>query len=1114
MRKTFISRLSSFSLFSVLVAMVALAGSFKAAAATTDLGELEFGKTYTIPQYNEITATITAISDGVMTQVGSSDIHLYVDEAHTSAVEGEFAYLAGGPTTKYQVSAGTKYYVYSRFAMAANTVTFYMDGVAEQPLQAQFNVNPGSTLNFANYPNLMFYFNREVNLDKDATVIEYTNSKTSEKATVSATTTVNGKNVSVSVYSALKPLIQDGSVNPGDQIYVRLKDVKSATGSVYPGTDDRGYVSFAYICGSIPTVSTAETVPAVFKSFWKQGDADGILSKTFDSELSIGNNTRVELIYGDIESEAGAYAEVVPVTLSDDAKTLRADFTGKLRTPLTMTPLESGTVYETMGVKLVGVVDKFGNPVQSEGQGTIGAYSWSIPYQLIERSVITAEFTPANGSTLDGVEEISVYLSPLKTFSFTGFKISYADGDATKTVVVDKASAKVSDQSADGNSAEYTFAIPAEVKGKKNVTVTLDNLVSEDGFDHSLDVCSTYDAFVITYADPANGSEFASISDIGVLKIETNYSEKYPEMYIVYEIEDLNPTNPDQTILKYSWLNRQEDGSYEAEVHGYDKLFQGHEYSVTFTAWATEMDKNYKEDPIGSATIYWRGTTMPYVYSSVAFEGITPDPETVLSASDNVFTVKFDGLVRLDSETTFINTGMGSTYPFESITPLDPQDNDGVLFSNIWELKVSEDFMATLTAQLDISFKAIDAEGRCVKGNLGEDENTYFYYSYDTKANYEEYEVTAVGEEPLTSVSEFHVSAGNRGISFNWVEVGSAYVVKMRDIVAHVKDVVPDDYELGSRCPGMTLVLDETITEGGDYMLVIPASYFMIGEEFDARNSAEVMYEFTVIGGEQPGTCNVALTPAPGDVTSLPQRIEMLFTDYSSVGIGSGAPTLTIDGAEPIKLGDVELDNDLWNMCTVVLPQEYTDPGTYVISFPAGYFLLGDEGADAPELSFEYVIKEEISLNIKSDPEEGVVTSLPKQIELTFVDYFEAGIGSGKGQLTIDGGASVDLPDAEYGEGWNQILVNLPQEYTEAGVYVISFPAAYFVLDGNDAPAVKLTYEISSTGAISNVVVSADGLFHVYSLTGVKVLETADYNDVLGLSAGVYIVNGTKVLVK
>lgn len=201
-------------------------------------------------------------------------------------------------------------------------------------------------------------------------------------------------------------------------------------------------------------------------------------------------------------------------------------------------------------------------------------------------------------------------------------------------------------------------------------------------------------------------------------------------------------------------------------------------------------------------------------------------------------------------------------------------------------------------------------------------------------------------------------------------------------------------------------------------------------------------------------------------------------------------------------------------MCTVVLPQEYTDPGTYVISFPAGYFLLGDEGADAPELSFEYVIKEEISLNIKSDPEEGVVTSLPEQIELTFVDYFEAGIGSGKGQLTIDGGAPVDLPDAGYGDGWNQIIVNLPQEYTEAGVYVISFPAAYFVLDGNDAPAVKLTYEISSTGAISNVVVSADGLFHVYSLTGVKVLETADYNDVLGLSAGVYIVNGTKVLVK
>lgn len=1115
MRKNLISRLSSFSLFSVLMALIAF-GSPRAAAATVDLGEIEFGKTYSIPNFSSVTGTLTAVSTGKMQQVGCQDIHLFADAELNNEVKSNFeGYLAGGATLSYELTKGQTYYIYAGFTMSGTEVTFYMDGASEQPLEAQFNVSPGTTLNFANYPVLQLYLSREATADTNGSAIIYTNAKTGASAIATPRTTLNGTTLSVYVYDVLKPLIADGSLLPGSEVTVMLKDVKTTTGTPIVGTDDNGYVSYKYLCGSIPTASTGSKVPSKFLSYWAPGNEDGIISMTFSDELSVGEKTCAKMIYGNIESETGAYVEVVPVTLSEDAKTIYADFTGKLRTPQIMTPQEIGTVYDFVSVIIVNVLDKYGNPVQSEGQGTVGTYSWSIPYSLIERTPITAEFTPANGKSLNGFDEISVYLSPLKSFTFTGFKLTYADGDATKTVVVDKAAAKA-EIASDGNSADYTFAVPAEVKGKKNITVSLDNLVTSDGYDHTLDVQAFYDSFVITYADPANGSEMAKIESGTIFTVETNYSEQYPEMYMVYEIEDMNPVDPDQAIIKSeSWFNRQEDGTYTTEIHGNYKLLLGHEYRVNFTAWENEMAKNYRQDPVGTTFITWYGTTPEYQYSSIVLESITPDPGTVLTASDNVITLQFDGLVIMDSSTTFINLGMGSTAPFESITPIDPQDNDGIVFSNIWELKISDSFLATLTAQLDISFKATDMDGRLVKGNEGTDENTYFYYVYDFAGRYASYDVTAVGEEPFKSVKEFTASS-SRGINFSYYKAYSdAYVVdRSRAVVAYVSDVIAKDTELGEKCTEQTLVLDNAITDEGTYTLVIPREYFVIDEEFSSQNSDEVMYTFEVIGDNDPDKCRVSLTPEEGEVGSLPEDINMYFLDTNSIGIGSGYPTLTIDGGEPIRLDDVELDWDVLNLAILHLPQTYTEAGTYVISFPAGYFTLGDDGKEAPALEFTYIIKSVAQLNVTADPAEGNVESLPTQILLTFNDYMEAGIGAGFPTLTIDDAEPFNLPDAEYGPGWNQIYVNVVKPYNAAGTYVFSFPAGYFILDGTDSPAFTLTYTIGGTTGINGVAVAEDGLYHVYNVAGVQVLETANFAEVLSLNPGLYIVNGAKLLVK
>ena len=86
---------------------------------------------------------------------------------------------------------------------------------------------------------------------------------------------------------------------------------------------------------------------------------------------------------------------------------------------------------------------------------------------------------------------------------------------------------------------------------------------------------------------------------------------------------------------------------------------------------------------------------------------------------------------------------------------------------------------------------------------------------------------------------------------------------------------------------------------------------------------------------------------------------------------------------------------------------------------------------------------------------------------------------------------------------------------TANGNYILEVPTGYFV-DGNGRSlnGITLKYTVKNDGTgIADVEAEANG-YTVYNLQGVKVLETTDASRLNTLPAGVYIVNGTKVLVK
>lgn len=943
-----------------LIEAAVICGTGAAEAATSlDLGAVELGKVYEIP-FGEVKGTITVPATGTLKQVGSGSINLYseVSCSEASLLSRTFlGYEDGGAANSYQVTEGTTYYIYTPMNMQGNSLAYYMDGVSggEQALEVVYcDPDADGVFGFANFSSMAVLFNQKVNCSSTATITYGGGTKVEVSASNSLQ---NGKSyVTIPVYPTFKPLLQAGTVKPGDAFTVTL------TGVYADGKDASTAKDFTwnYTLGSIPTKRVSEVVPSEMLSYFEPGDPKALYQITFDQEVKIGDQTRMEFGWGDLEGEDGSYyyEELVP-TLSADKKTIIVDFAGKLRTPKTMTPLFPDAAYTSCSLKLRGVVDKYGNPVASEGQGTIGSYSYGVKYTVLEKANIVCEFTPGNGSSMDDFKaekNLEIWMSPVSKFSFDGFVFTFGG----KSVTVNKSACSVVNGSNDD--ATWTVAIPEEAKSANSVTVTLANLSCTDGYNHGDAIKASYGGFVIIDCDPAAGSELAGLNYNEVITINTNIDPSvYPEAYLTYEIEDLNAADEDHRIVKTeSWFTNLQDGSFESTVWDNYKFVSGHTYSMNVTAWAKESDSygQSQASPLGTYSVTWEGTTPPYEYSDTELLSITPAVGTLLTANDNKFVLEFSGMVNLNSSSTFINTGFGSSAGFESIVPTSPSNENGTDYSNIWTLTVSESFMKSLTGPIDISFAATDVQGRRVKGTDGEEEQTYFYYSYDCESAYSDsFEVSVVGEAPYASVKQFKVTASN-GITRNWNVATDAAVVysKLQGQPAKVIDFELEQVAEGKRPSYIILTLDNELTEAGAYMLSLPMGYFVIGEEFDACNSKARDFDFTIENGGSGSDFAYTTEPAEGAVEKI-SEIFITFTDYESVGGGMGHAYLTINGGAPIQLPDANYDDCVeWNKMKQPLDKEYTEDGTYVITFPEGYFNLGDNGDASPAFTLTFNI--------------------------------------------------------------------------------------------------------------------------------------------------------------
>ncbi len=999
-----------YSIFSLCLLM--LVSAMSAQAATT-LGELELDKAYSFNIGNSgSTAQYTPTEDGVLTvtSTGSDLLAPFSDEACTTQLS--YTSLSG------QTATGGFYRYYSIDVTAGKTIYFLYNGLNSVNVTLSMSTGkslsfiatspvPGSTIMCTSTSQVSFSFDKPVECSK----VEIVTSKTSKIIDFNRNTNKIFFEVKEPIYALMKA----GSLAEGEEFSIRLTGVNSTDDSSIKVTDcsiegenasvdANGVVTAKFICGAQPVSLVSNTNFSnthSFKSFWTKGDADGIVTLTFSGDIKVGAEN-VKLTYGDTSSGSEAstkYSEVPPFTVNGNVLTI--DLTDMERTPESM--LGTTTQYDNMMLRVSNVTDLDGNPVYAEASGSRGSFTVNYPY-VVETVNAQTQITPASGSSLANVDNITIFATDYKKFSFNGAVFSYVDDNNEEVFhFIDKED--LTEEASEDIEGAYTLTIPVpdEVKTKKDVLFCLSDLKAANGKNYSTLFAAKYNGFTVksmTYqasADAApqeiNGAQLDSLVSDQPIVIQTNFDANVGNdsiSYVGYSIEDLNPVEGDDNIIVSPTHIENFDkdaNAWVGEVVGFGttKLLLGHTYRVVVTGYQ-QIGKTfnmYRDIKVGSDTLYFYGTQADYVYSDINLESVTPT--TITDASNFNLTVNFDGLVKIvEGATCIAGGGASENMYFDTYTPVDPVDG----YSNEWVLGLSESKAKSQEARYaTVNIAAEDQDGRRVKGNFGDRATSVTQQELFLSYNGAEITVTPASEETVSSLYTFDVTTPNSiGLSGS-MELSEAYVYSRtsRQQVAVVASADPiysadiqamiDDMETLTeeemqekygkyyfdkiKTNTMRLTLDKEITEAGTYMLYIPNDYFTSGEQFDSENSREFT-GYYYIENKVPTTLNFSTDPENGSTVSELSTINLTFTDYEADDWG--APAMSYDGEIIVKKDGVEIGTascegswDYFNQQTITLDVAQTEEGIYTIEIPEGYFLSGD-GDALPAITLEFGI--------------------------------------------------------------------------------------------------------------------------------------------------------------
>ncbi|MBR2379172.1 MAG: hypothetical protein IKA91_07030 [Bacteroidaceae bacterium] len=471
----------------LILSVIALGSiSFSANAKLVDLGQMQLDTDYQIPaDFNSYIGTFVAPATGTLIATGSNSTVLEPYHAQLDDMEAEGNHIPvnydnyyGDKQYHFDITEGTTYYFYLDFSM--NECTFRLSMDSGEGIQiAKCTPEAGSVFSASGGGLVSVQFNRAVRMDGQAKVVA------GERE---ASVAVNGQaNIySMEIKEILMGWLNDGTLVGGDKFVIRLTNVVAADDATQMyGTD--GTAEIEYTIGSMPIkLISTENASGTFKSYYMPDDPTGLLKLTFDGDVE---SALASLSFGSTDVEGDYYTETLTPII--EGKTITIDLRGKTRTPDTM--VASGNNYNNITISFNRVLDTTGQYAYSDQQGSIGGFSFTFDALEVVTADVLCEFTPAPNTSLDGVAQIEIWITDEAKLSYDGVVFKYGKkGNLTEEFVVyNNLITKESDPDFEGAAILYV-PVPDVVIGDYYIEVSLYNLTSADGLDHSQDVFASY----------------------------------------------------------------------------------------------------------------------------------------------------------------------------------------------------------------------------------------------------------------------------------------------------------------------------------------------------------------------------------------------------------------------------------------------------------------------------------------------------------------------------------------------------------------------------------------------------------------------------------------------
>lgn len=661
-----------------LLCILFVATAISAAAINPDdFPTLELGKDYATQPYKEFKGKLIAPETGIIIEYGTVPIYTLGEDNELQDLgedSWQYAgYINGRQAYQFHVTQGVIYYAYDSFVMDASTVRFEMNPKVE--IVESFP-NVGGVYDVADEEFITIILNQNITIGC-ATI-------SCGELTEPIITRALGSNFSLLVRDVLIQWYNDKKVVGGETLTITLSDLKDSCGN------DIDPITLSFIAAGEPYVLVSSKLPEAIISYMPESSEATKAVFTFSGPMAA--NPNIQLCYSPVEL---GYEYYEPLDAVVEGNTITVDFAGKLRVSERMSPM--GMTYPSFDLRLFSLRDARGQLVLS-GEGMKGSYHLQVPFYEIPRMEITSQFTPENGAYLtEDNKTVNIYFNNAKDIEYSGIRFTSHD----ETVVINKEAITVTPISED--EVELTANIPAGWIGKQDVYVSLADVKTPDGYDHTGEFSAKYNGFTLTFVNPAEGTKLASLVQGRTISVDSNLKAGDELLFSVLA--------DGETVYGPTAMTERTAGSYVHAMQREVVLYSGISYQLVFRADNSEEIVNL----IGSSA--------EFEYSPNEFLSIDPAEGEV---SGNI-TVKFAGLVALEA--------MPESVAFTASAGSEIEDAEG--YDNTWIISLGD-----AQGEVVLAFRATDMDNLTVQGNTGNEAQSYFRYVYNANSDIFEIEAT------------------------------------------------------------------------------------------------------------------------------------------------------------------------------------------------------------------------------------------------------------------------------------------------------------------------------------------------------------------------------------